>query len=82
MPMKPKQKYQGQWVIFQGTIAAQKRLKSARMEVLRIAMYRGMMGQIWEADTDHGKRWVSHTACGWQISKTPPAKARPAEIGE
>lgn len=60
-------------VAFQGTIGAQKRLASCRLEVRRIGMYRGCLGFVWEADTDQGKRWVSYSERGgWKVSKTPP----------
>jgi hypothetical protein len=78
---KPTHKYQGPGVMFQGTIGAQKRLASAKLEVKRIGMYRGGLGFVWEADTDDGKRWVSRDSNGvWTISRTPPtAKLEPLQ---
>lgn len=75
MPKTKQHKHQGTGVMFQGTIGAQKRLASCHLTVLHIAMYKGGLGFVWEADTDHGKRWVRFSEKGgWQISKTPPAR--------
>jgi hypothetical protein len=66
-------------VIFQGTIAAQKRLASANLECLRISMWNNATGFIWEAVTNKGRRWVSYTdEGGWKISKEPPCRHRHA----
>lgn len=56
MTESKRHKYQGPGVLFQGTIGAQKRLRSAGLTVKRIGMYRGALGLVWEADTSDGKR--------------------------
>jgi hypothetical protein len=79
MPTKLK-KYGGPSVIFRGHIAVQKLLLSAHIHATKIAMYKGKLGSVWEADTDRGKRWVSHNdEAGWKISKTPPVAAQASQ---
>jgi hypothetical protein len=77
---KPEQTHQGTGVYFQGTIGAQKRLASCHLVVLRIVMYKGGLGNVWEADTDKGKRWISYSEkAGWQIAKAPPQRPEHAQ---
>lgn len=78
MAKKP-HRYEGTVVSFRGSIGAMKRLQSAGMVVLEVRMYNNQLGECWEAKTDRGARWVSHSeARGWLISKTPPDTGRRA----
>lgn len=75
-------KHQGTGVTFPGTIGAQKRLASVipRLTLVKIGMYRGGLGFVWEADVIEAsgrpsKRWVKYTAGhGWDVLKAPPAR--------
>jgi hypothetical protein len=56
-----------------GSMAATKRLRSCGLTVVRIAMYKGQRGNIWEATTSQGKRWVRYLDDrGWKITREPP----------
>lgn len=78
MAKKP-HRYEGPGVMFQGSICAQKRLQSAGMVVLEVRMYKNQLGQCWEARTNRGRRWVSHSEeGGWTISKVPPTRSSAA----
>jgi hypothetical protein len=83
MPTKTKQTQdpsatyrEGIAVHFRGSVAVKMRLQSAGMQVTRVSMWRGALGETWEAETDRGKRWVRHTDSGWQILKAPPVKEK------
>lgn len=61
--------------VFRCNIAVQKVLASAGMRPGKIEMFLGHPG-VWEAATDKGPRWVTHTPEGrWRISKSAPAPA-------
>ncbi len=70
--MPKKSHYKGPPPICAGNIAVAKRLASAGMHATKIELYKGQLGCCWEADTERGKRWVSHGKDGWRISKVPP----------
>jgi len=81
MPTQQQQqpKHQGSNSIFRGQSAVVRRLSSVRLPdgahlvVARVDCYRGRIGHMWEATTDHGKRWVLWSMeAGWRILKTPP----------
>lgn len=56
---------------FRGSVAVKQRLLSAGMHATKVEMYRGI-GETWVAETERGRRWVSHTKQGWKISKAAP----------
>ena len=64
-------------VVFKGNSAVYRLLASAGLRANKVQVCLGT-SSTWEADTDKGKRWVSHGAGGWRISKTPP-EAKTAE---
>ena len=60
-------------IVFTGAASAQKRLMSAGMEVHRLSAYQNRLGNVWEAETNKGRRWVSWSdRDGWKIAKEPP----------
>jgi hypothetical protein len=65
---------------FEGCDAVAKRLRSARMQVVRVTMWRGCLGSVWEADVvkngNAEQRWVRRNANGWQILKAPPGEGK------
>lgn len=63
--------------VYIGSVAVSKRLRSCGLLVSKVEMYRGDRGNIWEATTNDGRRWVSWTeGGGWKISKAPPGRKR------
>lgn len=79
MPTQQQPKHQGSNGIFRGQSAVVRRLRSVRLPdgthlvVARVDCYRGRVGNMWEATTNAGKRWVLWSiGAGWRILKTPP----------
>jgi hypothetical protein len=64
----------GPSVGFRGHDAVHRLLASAGMAANKISLYQTAPGELWEAETNRGPRWVSHTKDGWKISKVPPAE--------